>query len=73
MIERKDIHIPPEGVQFSQKAAEEFWRVWKEVGEPHKHGFYESTWMAIWAALRVEPEKKDKMIGPSMPMPKAGY
>jgi len=33
------------------ECAEEFWRVWKEVGEPHKHGFYESTWMAIDAAL----------------------
>jgi hypothetical protein len=28
-----------------------FWRVWMENGEPHKHGFYESTWMAIRAAL----------------------
>ncbi len=33
------------------EAADEFWRVWNEVGEPHKHGYYESTWMAINAAL----------------------
>ncbi len=54
MSERKDINIPPEGRQFSHEAAEEFWRVWNENGETHKHGFYESTWMAIWAALKVD-------------------
>jgi hypothetical protein len=36
---------------FSHKAATEFWRVWNEVGEPHKHGLYESTWMGFRAAL----------------------
>ena len=33
------------------QVADTFWRVWNENGEPHKHGFYESTWMAIDAAL----------------------
>ena len=30
-----------------------FWEVWKEVGEPHKHGVYESTWMAFRAAIET--------------------
>lgn len=40
----------------THKAADEFWRVWKEVGEPHKHGYYESTWMAIDAAIAAEKD-----------------
>lgn len=38
----------------SHEAVTEFWRVWKEVGDPHKHGFYESTWMAFRAALLAD-------------------
>ena len=49
------IKLPLDGIQFSEKVAHEFWRVWEENGETHKHGFYESTWMSIWAALRAEP------------------
>ena len=42
----------------SHFAVDEFWRVWMEVGEPHKHGVYESTWMALNAALAaVQTEK----------------
>ena len=53
MSEDRGYYIPPKGKQFGHKVAEEFWRVWNEVGEPHKHGFYESTWMALWAALEA--------------------
>ena len=35
------------------KAADAFWKYWEENGETHKHGYYESTWGAINAALRV--------------------
>lgn len=35
------------------KAAAAFWNYWEEFGETHKHGFYESTWGAINAAIRV--------------------
>lgn len=35
------------------KAADAFWDYWKENGETHKHGYYESTWGAINAALNV--------------------
>ncbi len=31
--------------------ADAFWKSWAINGEPHKHGYYESTWMAIHAAL----------------------
>jgi hypothetical protein len=34
-------------------AADAFWKFWKENGETHKHGCYESTWGAINAALAV--------------------
>ncbi len=33
------------------EAADAFWRYWVENGVPHKHGYYESTWGAINAAL----------------------
>lgn len=26
-------------------------RCWKENGEPHKYGYYESTWMSVNAAM----------------------
>lgn len=35
------------------KAADAFWKYWQENGETHKHGYYESTWGAINAALRM--------------------
>jgi hypothetical protein len=35
------------------KAADAFWKYWKENGETHKHGYYESTWGAINAAIRL--------------------
>ena len=31
--------------------AKAFWDTWEENGETHKHGFYESTWMALRAAM----------------------
>jgi hypothetical protein len=34
-------------------AAHAFWNWWAEYGETHRHGYYESTWGAINAALRV--------------------
>src|SRR5258706_6769432 len=36
----------------THQAADAFWKYWKENGETHKHGYYESTWGAINAALR---------------------
>lgn len=33
------------------EAADAFWKFWRENGETHKHGYYESTWGAINAAL----------------------
>ena len=32
-------------------AADAFWQYWRENGETHKHGYYESTWGAINRAL----------------------
>ena len=34
-------------------AADAFWEHWKENGETHKHGYYESTWGAINKAIEV--------------------
>lgn len=34
-------------------AADAFWTYWRENGETHKHGYYESTWGAINRALRA--------------------
>ena len=33
------------------RVADAFWESWKKNGETHKHGYYESTWIAIRAAL----------------------
>ena len=41
-----------ENCLMSHEAVTEFWRVWTENGEPHKHGVYESTWMAFRAAFK---------------------
>ena len=35
------------------KAADAFWNYWRENGETHKHGYYESTWGAVNAAMRT--------------------
>ena len=35
----------------THEAADAFWKYWNENGETHKHGYYESTWGAINAAL----------------------
>lgn len=35
----------------THEAADAFWKYWRENGETHKHGYYESTWGAINAAL----------------------
>lgn len=37
----------------TEDAADAFWKYWRENGETHKHGYYESTWGAINAALAV--------------------
>ena len=38
-------------VKPTHEAADAFWKYWKENGETHRHGYYESTWGAINAAL----------------------
>ena len=43
--------VVPKDLGHSHKAVDAFWRVWYGIGEPHKHGVYESTWAAIRAAL----------------------
>ena len=37
----------------THEAADAFWKYWKENGETHHHGYYESTWGAINAALQA--------------------
>ena len=38
--------------------ADAFWKYWKENGETHKHGYYESTWGGILAALSAAKDGK---------------
>lgn len=35
------------------ESVDAFWKEWNRVGEPHKHGVYESTWMAFNAAVEA--------------------
>lgn len=35
------------------EAADAFWTYWNENGETHRHGYYESTWGAINAAIKL--------------------
>ena len=44
-------HCPP-----THEAADAFWAYWRENGETHKHGYYESTWGAIDAALKASAQ-----------------
>ncbi len=37
----------------AHEAADAFWQYWRENGDTHKHGYYESTWGAINRALRL--------------------
>ena len=39
---------------FTHGSVDRFWRVWDEVGEPHIHGVYESTWGAFRRAFDGE-------------------
>lgn len=34
--------------------ADAFWKYWRENGETHVHGYYESTWGAINAAINAQ-------------------
>lgn len=40
-------------IKPTHEAADAFWKYWKENGDTHKHGYYESTWGAINAAIRA--------------------
>ena len=42
-----------ECIKPTHEAADAFWTYWRENGETHRHGYYESTWGAINAALRT--------------------
>jgi len=42
-----------EAIEPTAEAADAFWKYWRENGETHKHGYYESTWGAINAALNA--------------------
>jgi hypothetical protein len=45
MLEMKLIIRP------THEGADAFWKAWKEFGETHKHGYYESTWTSINQAI----------------------
>ena len=46
------VPVPPRAcIKPTHDAANAFWHYWRINGETHKHGYYESTWGAINAAL----------------------
>jgi hypothetical protein len=40
-------------LKATHEAADAFWKRWEEVGKTGKKGYYEATWAAINAAIRV--------------------
>ncbi len=42
----------------SQEACDAFWESWEENGATHKHGYYESTWMAVRAYMAVADKEQ---------------
>lgn len=46
-----------EAIEPTHEAADAFWKYWRENGDTHKHGYYESTWGAINAALNASQAK----------------
>lgn len=55
----KDNWIPTaqKCIEPTHEAADAFWAYWKENGETGKHGYYESTWGAINAALNTKAKE----------------
>ena len=51
-------------IEFSHEAVDAFWKVWMEIGEPHKHGVYESTWMAFRAAMEAGGKDQRATVQP---------
>ncbi len=45
--------LPEPAIIPTHEGADAFWKYWRENGETHRHGYFESTWGAINAALRV--------------------
>jgi hypothetical protein len=46
-----------QAIEPTHEAADAFWKYWRENGDTHKHGYYESTWGAINAALNASAPK----------------
>lgn len=46
-------------IRPTAEAADAFWKYWRENGETHIHGYYESTWGAINQALRATATKAE--------------
>ena len=53
----------------TNEAADAFWQYWRENGETHKHGYYESTWGAINAAIRMAGVTNHDYLKPLPPLP----
>ena len=54
-IADKRIEELERGMFFTHESVDAFWRAWNEIGEPHTHGVYESTWAAFRAAIKGKP------------------
>jgi len=50
-LEQENQRLREGAFPLSHEACDAFWEYWKENGETHKHGYYESTWGAIRAYL----------------------
>lgn len=66
---QKDVSIA-ETMPLSYEGCEAFWKHWRENGETHKHGFYESTWGAIREYfLKAETTENHRAIDAARPPP----
>ena len=45
---------------LSHEACDAFWEYWRDNGETHKHGYYESTWGAINAYFKKAAITEDQ-------------
>lgn len=53
------VRIAMRRIEPTHEVADAFWKSWDENGKTHKHGYYESTWIAINAALAEWVESFD--------------
>jgi hypothetical protein len=62
VVESPWVITKKQAIEPTHEAADAFWKYWRENGETHKHGYYESTWGAINAALNASAPKTGEKL-----------